>query len=284
MLPTWYDLYEKACRQLRGLEDAQPIAKRLIEELACETLVKLRFANIQPDMQQSQHFEKCLERLSNSEPLQYVLGYTYFMNMKLSVNASVLIPRPETEELVLLAQSLFVNEQAIKVIDFCTGSACIALGVKKLFPNAEIWATDISMDALHTAESNAVDIFGKSHGIHFLQHDLLQTATLQDNPQFDLILSNPPYITRQEAGEMSPSVLDFEPHIALFAEGEDALIFFKALLTMAKQYLKPQGVMLCEINPLYAQQNKVMGIQAGFVSEIIKDMSAKERFWKIAKQ
>ncbi|MCO6495085.1 MAG: peptide chain release factor N(5)-glutamine methyltransferase [Bacteroidetes bacterium] len=282
MRQSWIDLLQISYSRLKDLEEAKAISNRLIEELSGSDLIKLQINNSYPEVQQIRNFETCIERLSKGEPLQYVLGYEYFMDMKLKVNPSVLIPRPETEELVIIAKSFFISSNPKKAIDFCTGSGCIALGVKKISPNIEIWATDISKEALITAESNAIAQFGQYHSIRFIEHDLLNNNSLPDSPQFDLIISNPPYITEKEAGQMSKTVLEFEPHIALFAQGSDALIFYKSLLQMATKYLSPTGFMLCEINPLYSSHLKKLGDDLGFESVIIKDMIGKERFWKIS--
>ncbi|MCK9480634.1 MAG: peptide chain release factor N(5)-glutamine methyltransferase [Bacteroidia bacterium] len=281
MTHSWLELYDLACSQLKHLEDNVAISKRLIEEMSGMSLTKIRLKEIQPNPQQEKEFNITLKRLQTGEPLQYVLGYEYFLGMKLNVNSSVLIPRPETEELVLLTKKLFNNTQPSKAIDFCTGSGCIALGLKNIFPQATIWATDISKKALSTALTNALQNFGTNHAIKFIEHDLLNQAQLPHEPLFDLIVSNPPYITREETSTISPNVLEFEPHLALFAEGDDSLIYYRALLLMAKKNLASQGKMICEINPMYATSLQHIGDEAQFHSEIIQDIIGKNRFWLI---
>jgi len=278
---SWKDLYRIALQSLQNNPDAEAIAKNLIEHLSGKSQLKLWLeTDFLPNDTNVESFHFLLNKLEAGEPLQYVLGYAYFLDMKLEVNSSVLIPRPETEELVVLVKEKFKQNPPKKVVDFCTGSACIALGIKRFFPDSEIIATDISTKALEVAKRNAVQVFGTENNIQFMEHNLLQNEGVFASGNFDLIVSNPPYIAQSEAADMTDSVLNFEPHIALFAEGNDPLIFYKKLIEVAAHSLNKDGVILCEINPIFSQDLLQFANQLGFDSEIGKDLSGKDRFWE----
>jgi len=185
------------------------------------------------------HF--ALKRLLLGEPLQYVLGYAWFLDMKLHVEKHVLIPRPETEELV----RLIVSKNTLahpRILDVGTGSGCIALALKKLIPGAVVTAVDVSDDALMVAENNAV---GLGLDVAFRHLDILSSKP--DNT-FDIIASNPPYIPLSEQASMSTHVTEHEPHLALFTEDDDALIFYKRLMQLSTEIANPGGFVFCEIH------------------------------------
>ncbi len=186
------------------------------------------------------HF--ALKRLKNGEPLQHVTGVSYFYGLTLSVNASVLIPRPETEELVSLI--LEKNKTpAPSILDLCTGSGCIAIALKKNLVEANILAVDISKEALEIAKKNAVE---NNTNIEFLEMNMLNEKLPQK--KFDIIASNPPYVLRSDAKRMHTNVIEFEPHIALFVEDTDALIFYRKIIEISKTNLTENGTVFCEIH------------------------------------
>jgi len=177
-----------------------------------------------------------MERLLKHEPLQYVIGKAYFLDMEFEVNPSVLIPRPETEELVILVlEDLDRHRQGmskkLRILDIGTGSGCIAISLKKKLPMAEVTALDVSEGALEVARRNAVS---NQVELNFLLMDILDRSQWPSLPEFDLIVSNPPYVTLAEKEAMLPNVLDHEPHNALFVPDEDPLIFYKAIASFAK--------------------------------------------------
>ena len=210
-----------------------------------------------------------LERLKAGEPFQYVLGYTEFCGLKLSVNENVLIPRQETSELVeWIAQDV---SSPNKILDIGTGSGCIALALKKYFPSAEVWAIDKSAEALRLAKKNADEtaIF-----LNFRELDML--TDLGELPKdFDVVVSNPPYIMPSEMVDMPDDVLNFEPHLALFAPEDDPLIYYRAVAEFAYEC---SSAVYFEINPLLSSQTCDMLLEIGF-SEIVinKDISKKPR-------
>ena len=187
-----------------------------------------------------------VEELKGYKPIQYMFGKTEFYGLQLEVNPDVLIPRPETEELVNWIINDYDIDADLKIADFCTGSGCIAIALKSHFKNAEVWANDVSKEALTVARRNA----RKNHTkIYFRMKDLLKGSlnSMTDN-SLDIVVSNPPYVTHSEKEWMSPNVLNYEPHCALFAPKKNPLIFFKRISYFAKKKLKNNGKIFFEIN------------------------------------
>lgn len=217
-------------------------------------------------------FHFALKKLIVGEPLQYVLGKSWFCGIELEVNSSVLIPRPETEELVNLI--LKENKKNIpKIIDLGTGSGCIAVALKKNIADAIVYAVDISKEALTCAKKNAI---AQHTDIHFLQKDILHEEL--GDLKFDIIVSNPPYIPHEEEQEMRPQVVNFEPHVALFVPNNNALVFYKRIIELAKKHLLPNGKIYVEIHerlkPLLEEE-----LYKNSISEynFIQDMQGKTR-------
>jgi release factor glutamine methyltransferase len=215
-----------------------------------------------------------IERINRNEPIQYVLNEEYFYGRKFYVDSSVLIPRPETEELVGEILSLFKDRREIKIVDIGTGSGCIAISLAEEIPTATVWATDISENALAVAARNA-DLLTAE--INFLKHDILSKDLPQD--ELDLIVSNPPYISEPEKTKMQSNVLRYEPHTALFAPGPDPLIFYKRIATNAQLKLKNEGIVAVEINEQFASEIASVFKESGLKEiHIKKDMNGKSRF------
>ncbi len=218
--------------------------------------------------------------LLQHKPVQYVLHEAWFAGMKLYVDENVLIPRPETEELVqwVVEEVTGYRPQAAGMLDIGTGSGCIAIALKKKLPFIEIHAADISADALKVAEKNA-----SLHqtAIIFHQSDILKKEDWNLFTQFDIIVSNPPYVKGSEAKAMKDNVLKYEPHQALFVSDDDALIFYKAMAAFGKQHLKPGGKLFVEINEALGNEVLHLLTHAGYKEiEIKKDMQGKERMIK----
>lgn len=203
----------------------------------------------------------------NNIPVQYIIGYTYFFGLKVFVNSNVLIPRFETEEVVYEATKLFPKDKDLKIIDVCTGSGCIALSLKKHYLNSEVIAIDISPDALEVAVNNA-----KYHSlnINFLKNDLLDGIT----EEFDLIISNPPYIAYDE--QVMSLVYDNEPHLALFSP-EGGLYHYKRIIESSKKLLKKGGYIVLEI--AYNRRNEMEDLVKQYFNnyEIKKDNYNNDR-------
>lgn len=212
-------------------------------------------------------------RLFKDEPIQYILSDAYFYGMNLEVNPSVLIPRPETEELV----DMIVKENResdLKILDLCTGSGCIAIALARNMPFSDVTAIDLSQGAIETAAKNAAKLKAK---INFLLQDIFRY-----NPQpqeFDIIVSNPPYIDLSEKASMEPNVVNYEPHEALFVSDDDPLVFYRRIAEIGKQALKPGGKLYLEINPRHSEELKNLLINADYQEVTVhKDISGKERF------
>lgn len=214
-----------------------------------------------------------LERLVKGEPLQYVLGFTDFCGVRLKCDPRALIPRQETSELVE-----WVAEEAsaeVSLLDIGTGTGCIAIALAKKYPGWSVSAWDISLDALELANENAVT---NGVTVNFCQKDILEE---QDGGMFDVIVSNPPYIALSESAGMEPTVLEHEPHIALFVPDCDPLQFYRAIGLFAKNHLKPEGSIYLEINPLYADRLENLLEEEGFEVQFRNDISQKRRMAKI---
>ncbi|HET8574223.1 MAG TPA: peptide chain release factor N(5)-glutamine methyltransferase [Edaphocola sp.] len=219
------------------------------------------------------------EQLLVHRPVQYVLGETEFYGLTLMVDESVLIPRPETEELVdRCLKWLAKNNQVAKplnILDIGTGSGCIALALKKHLPGATVLAADISVNALKTAERNAA----LNHlDIRLLQWNILAEAIPPALPRkIDLIISNPPYITVAEKSSMAARVLDFEPHQALFVTNQDPLQFYKSIEQLAGEILSPYGALFFELHEQFAPEARQYFADRGWQVKLTKDFQRKDR-------
>lgn len=219
--------------------------------------------------------QRYLQELMQHKPVQYVLGEAWFYHMKLNVNEQVLIPRPETEELV---------EQLIKdrkskltdpaILDIGTGSGCIPIAIKKNLPASVVTGIDISEGALALAEENA-----KMHSAHiqFRKLDFLDESTWNSLPVFDVIVSNPPYIPRKEKNKLAKNVTDFEPHIALFVPDRSPLIFYEKIALFGRDHLHPNGKIYLEIHEDLARETMALFLNIYQTVMVKKDMYGKER-------
>ncbi len=218
-----------------------------------------------------------LQRLLQHEPVQYVLGEAWFYNNKYKVTPDVLIPRPETEELVHRIITDYRHEEPpVNIIDVGTGSGCIAITLQKKLPFAKLHACDISNKAIELARSNAEQC-GANY-INFIVTDFLNPASREQLPQADIIVSNPPYIPLADAHTLEPNVIQYEPHIALFADGP--LIFYEALAGFAATHLKKNGAVYVELDSNHAPQVQQLFINHGYSAELIKDIFGNRRFMK----
>ena len=226
-------------------------------------------------LEEKEKFESALHRLSLHEPVQYIIGETEFFGLKFKVNKNVLIPRPETEELVQwildnVAESK--NPSNIKILDIGTGSGCIAISLAKNLPNAEIFALDISEKALKTAKENA----GLNKvNVNFIQADILNLEALTG--KFDIIVSNPPYVREMEKIEMHRNVLENEPDLALYVKDTDPLIFYRLISKLARAGLQKNGNLYFEINQYLANETEEILKNSGFKTELKKDIFGNYR-------
>ena len=232
---------------------------------------------------QSFDFQDIIIRLKAQEPVQYIIGETEFYSRKFKVTSDTLIPRPETEELVQLVVSswqLAVGSAAqfpISVLDLGTGSGCIAISLACEIPNSQVYAYDISEEALKIAKENAERT---NVNVIFKQLDILNLPPFSC-PPFSIIVSNPPYVMNAEKSEMEQNVLDYEPHLALFVEDLNPLIFYKAIAEFASKNLITNGLCVVEINQAFGLETAELFWNRGFrYVEVVKDMFGKDRMVK----
>jgi len=224
-------------------------------------------------VEQRHVIENFIEKLKEYVPIQYILGETEFFGLPFHVNESVLIPRPETEELVDWIRNENDRNANPGILDIGTGSGCIAISLKHEFINATVDAFDISEKALETAQSNAT--LNKLE-VTFSKVDILNTPELEQ--KWDIIVSNPPYVTELEKSEISPNVLDYEPHLALFVPDNDPLLFYRCIAIFAQQHLKPRGKLYFEINRQFGKATVDLLTAMGFGNvELRKDISGNDR-------
>lgn len=277
--------------------EAASIASRVMEHITrlpkSERLLKKDEPLI---VQQLHHLTEVHHRLMHNEPVQYALGESFFYGMKLFVDKNVLIPRPETEELVqwilddqktsgvdVFDRSATEADKtkSLKVLDVGTGSGCIALALKKTMPKAEVWACDNSEDALNIARRNGSQLDIR---VDFVGLDFLNEEQRKQLPTVHVLVSNPPYIPIQEKDGLQPNVLEYEPHTALFVPNEDPLLFYKALAVFGKEKLYDNGVIYAEIHEALGSQVAALFQQHGYQLHVKKDMQGKDRMIKAWRQ
>lgn len=220
-----------------------------------------------------------LTRLKKEEPIQYIIGEVNFMGYVLKVNQSVLIPRPETEELVdWVINSCLTDAEKPRIADIGTGSGCIAIALASAFVNSEVYALDISNDALKVAKNNALVNEVKVEVINW--NALSQDPSWLKSKKLDIIVANPPYVRKQEMKLMSRNVLDFEPHSALFVTDQNPLIFYKAIAEFAVDNLSDSGILFFEFNEYLGKEMTALLEELNFDVEIRKDLFGKDRMLK----
>ena len=284
--------YASELEKIYGSDEANALIMILLEHYFGIDRVKIA---MDPDLRLSEselltlHF--AVKELLKNKPVQYILGETEFCGMRFFVDKNVLIPRPETEELVNQLISCSVNHHPsfrpkrsgvekspanITILDIGTGSGCIAISLAKLLKNSVVTAVDVSENALDVAKKNA-----EANGVdvNFIKDDILnpQDPELIEN-QYDIIVSNPPYVCESEKSEMRANVWDYEPSSALFVSDNDPLIFYRKILEFAQKTLKPNGEVWFEINEKFGPEMKNLCIEMGFEKvEIIKDFRERDR-------
>jgi release factor glutamine methyltransferase len=221
-----------------------------------------------------------IKRINNHEPIQYILGEAEFFGRPFKVGPGVLIPRPETEELILAAKKYCVHKREPKILDIGTGSGCLPITLALELENSKAFATDISEIALKTASDNARSLGAR---VNFIHHDILKEKL--PFSELDLVVSNPPYITEREKYEMEKNVLDHEPALALFVPDDNPLLFYSAIASKAFPALAPGGLLLTEINELFGHEIALIFRDCGFDEiEVLKDINNKDRIVKGMKQ
>ncbi len=223
------------------------------------------------------HF--AVKDLLKSKPIQHIIGETEFCDLKFKVNENVLIPRPETSEMVGIIANSHQQSAVSKILDIGTGSGCIAISLAKAFPKSQVYAMDISEEALKVAKENAIN---NNVNVTFIQDDILTPTQTLTQTEFDIIVSNPPYVRELEKAEMRDNVLKWEPHNALFVSDDDPLIFYRKILEFASTHLNDNGEVWFEINEFLGKEMTSLCRRFGFSDvKIFKDFRDKERFMNL---
>lgn len=271
------DAYRKSLTALYGQNEIDDMFKRVIHFYFDWSPLMV---GLEPHRKLDEESYAVLDRvkaaLQQAEPLQYILETTHFFGLKLKLNRSVLIPRPETEELVDWV--LNENEEVDKTVwDLCTGSGCIALALKSTHPQWKLTGVDVSPTALALARENA-----KLLGLD-VRFECQDIVTWRPRNTTDTIVANPPYVLPTEKVDMHPNVLTFEPALALFVPENDPLVFYRAILVLGREVLNDNGTIYFEINPLCRTELLALGKTLGYVHSIVKkDIFGKERFIKFS--
>ena len=230
------------------------------------------------------YFKQSLKLLKEEKPIQYIIGKTEFYGLTFKVNENVLIPRPETEELVswVLEEENLINSSSTNILDIGTGSGCIAIGLAKNLSKSKISAIDVSKKALAVAKQNATL---NQVEVNFMEQDILNSNTTPITTKYDIIVSNPPYVRELEKHEMHNNVLQNEPHLALFVKDENPLLFYDKIADFAKERLRENGLIYLEINQYLASETTQLLAQKGFNTiELRKDIFGNKRMIKATKK
>ena len=269
-------LYHEELDGMYGSGEVSAFGEMLFEAFLGWARVRLLTSREQTiDQSDLLRFHWALEDLKQSRPIQHIIGYTDFCGCRIAVSPDVLIPRPETEEMVQWIISTFhIHHSSFNILDLCTGSGCIAIALKKAFPEADVTAMDISPKALEIARQNAQN---NGAEVHFVEGDVLDGVN-GFNGSYGLIVSNPPYVMEKEREQMQPNVLDYDPALALFVPDDDPLRFYKAIAAIAKEHLSTDGLLVVEINEALADETAALFRACGFIPTIHDDFRGKHRW------
>jgi release factor glutamine methyltransferase len=264
--------YKRCCEQVKAYEPSE--AKEIVYMVFSERLGVTKndlIASKSISEEQLLGMDDIIKRVNTFEPIQYILGKTWFYEHEFFVNENVLIPRPETEELVQKAISLSPKS----VLDLGTGSGCIAISTALGLNHSKVFAIDISENALDVAKKNNENL---KANVNIQKADILNFESPFGEQKFDLILSNPPYVKENEMPEMHSNVLNFEPHLALFVSNDDPLIFYKKIAEIGQAFLEDKGHVLVEINSYLGQETCDVFTNTGYSKvELIQDFFEKDR-------
>jgi len=283
LIKTYKSLFQK---ELSSLYDVMEIESFFFLILVQFRNLKRIDLALQPDLEFSEaeisQWNLVLEQLKQEIPIQYILGITNFFGLDFQVNPDVLIPRPETEELVdwIIKTNSNGNLSTIKILDIGTGSGCIAISLAKNLPNASIFALDVSKKALEMAQINTLQNETK---ITFIEKNILETTSFEQ--QFDVIVSNPPYVRNLEKAEIKKNVLENEPHLALFVADDDALLFYRKIAQIAMKNLQSGGQLYFEINQYLGKETFDLLSDLGFQNiELRQDIYGNDRMISCRKE
>ena len=283
LVKTYKSLFQKELSSLYDAMEIESFFFLILEQF--RNLKRIDLA-LQPDLEFTEaeisQWNLVLEQLKIEIPIQYILGKTHFYGLEFQVNPKVLIPRPETEELVdwIIKTNSNGNLSPIKIIDIGTGSGCIAISLAKNLPNASVFALDVSKKALEIAQINALQNETK---ITFIENNILETTNFEQ--QFDVIVSNPPYVRNLEKAEIKKNVFENEPHLALFVADDNALLFYRKIAQIAMKNLQPSGQLFFEINQYLGKETLDLLADLGFQNiELRQDIYGNDRMISCRKE
>ena len=259
--------------------EAEQLMRILLEDLfGIDWNQQLMNPDLRIDEHQHYQLGEAVKRLLSGEPVQYVTGMSRFGDLLIKVSPAVLIPRPETEEMVQKICASMPKEKTMRIWDIGTGSGCIAIALAKQFPNAEVIAFDVSEEALQISKENAESNGAK---VTFVHDDVLNPTSDYFTQPVDLVVSNPPYVCDSERASMEANVLDWEPDKALFVPDDDPLRFYHQILALAKKQLNSGGQVWFEINERMGEEMLSLCCEMGFSNaEVLQDFAGKPRFVK----
>ena len=278
LVKTYKSIFQEELSALYDEKEIESFFYIVLEQFHNKKRIDLA---LHPEMEMNESdlnkWQSVVADLKTHKPIQYILGETEFYGLRFLVNESTLIPRPETEELVdlIIKEKAKSNSQKaiVRILDIGTGSGCIAVSLAKNISNAEVFAIDVSEKALATAKLNAKI---NNVNVTFIQKNILEVADLEQ--QFDSIVSNPPYVRMLEKAEINPNVLKYEPHLALFVEDNDALLFYRKIAELAKINLSENGNLYFEINQYLGKETVELLENLGFRNiELHKDIYNNNR-------
>lgn len=276
-----YDFYWRRLSRIKNIDESKFLIRWLIEEYCVITANEL-YTNPNKLISESTllkvHF--AVERLEKNEPIHYIINKAQFVDLDFYVNKNVLIPRPETEEMVWKIVEENRYKKPLNIIDICTGSGCIAIALSNLL-ESKVLATDFSESAIEIAKINSIS---NKQIIDFFNFNVLDSKQWPSfTSQFDIVVSNPPYVCESEKSLMEANVLNYEPSMALFVKDDDPLIFYTSILNKLDELLAPNGIFYAEINEKFANELTELSKSLGFEAVVYSDFKTKPRFLKVWK-
>ena len=272
------DRYQSSLSHLYSKGEIRSLIALIFEHITNKRFSPIHQEDYCFNEEENKRAESILERLLLQEPVQHILGETEFYGLRFKVNSNVLIPRPETEELIEQMLLKLKNQRSLSILDIGTGSGAIAITLSKKLTDARVQAWDVSADALIVGEENAK---ANNVNIDFERYDILKHDFSLENDllnSFDVIVSNPPYVLESEKSEMERNVLDYDPGLALFVSNDDPLIFYRTIAKHSLQWLKPQGLLFFEINRSQGIQMISLLETLGYRNiQLLKDISQNDR-------
>jgi release factor glutamine methyltransferase len=271
-------------RELRRIYpegEAASIIRLILEHIGYDPLAPVRDPDLKPGRAAIAQINEIVSEIHTHRPIQYILGYTHFCDLKILLTNHVLIPRPETEEMVcrIIAQT---GDPPGRVLDLGTGSGCIALALKKHFPRSNVFGLEISREALKVAGENSAHT---GLAVTWVEGDILGEIPEALRTNFDLIVSNPPYVLESQRSAMSENVLQFEPANALFTDKENPLVFYEKIAEFASRHLSPGGSAWVEINERLGNKTAKVFRNKGFMGvNVLKDIHDKDRFIQVTRR